>query len=213
LTPLYQAGSRTASAAGLSQYTTFTNQTKDASNAPVNIGLHYVAAPSSYLLTSNSCPLDSDGDGVPDYVEVEHGTDPNNPMTDGVTPDALNSAYDDVDLCGNGLVGRIKKALGLNPLDSDNPLTLKQVITGEEPAIATFEVPVSYDALAIVGTLRLLVDGGQSASYQECDRATNGNCLLEWNTTFDSPGQHLSQVQLILNGNLGGEANPGSIIL
>jgi hypothetical protein len=39
LTPLYQGGSRTAGAAGLSEYTTFADQFKDPSNAPVSIGL------------------------------------------------------------------------------------------------------------------------------------------------------------------------------
>ena len=82
--------SRTAADAGLTNYTTFVNQTKDAANQPVNIGLHYVAAQSSAL---NAQPLDSDGDGVPDYVEGERGTDPNNPMSDGVTNDLYNAAY------------------------------------------------------------------------------------------------------------------------
>jgi hypothetical protein len=212
ITPLYQAGSRSAADAGLSQYTTFTNQVKDATNQPVNIGLHYVAA-NLQPSTGNFQPLDSDGDGVPDYGEVEYGTDPNNPMTDGVTPDAYNAAYDDVDLSGSGLVGRIKKALGLNPLDANNPLTLKQVITGEEPDIATFEVPVSYDVLTNVGALHLLVDGGQGASFQECDNSTNGNCILKWNTTFDSPWQHYLQAELILNGTRRKGSTPDPTIL
>ena len=194
VTPLWQAGSRTATDAGLTQYTTFINQGKDSASQPVNIGLHYVAA-------TNSLPLDTDGDGVPDYVEVEHGTDPSNVMTDGSTPDAFNVAYDDVDLSGNGLVGRIKKALGMNPFDASNPLVATQVITGEEPEIATFEVPISYSVLTNIGTLRLLVDGGIAGSYQQCDNGTDGNTFLEWNTSFDSPGKHLAQVQLVLNGN------------
>jgi Bacterial TSP3 repeat len=192
LTPLYQAGSQTAGAAGLSQYTTFTSQSKDASNAPVNIGLHYVAA-------TNALPLDSDGDGVPDYVEAEHGTDPNNAMTDGVTNDSYSAAYDDVDLSGNGLVGRIKKALGLNPLNANNPLKGAQIITGQEPDVTTFEVPVDYDTLTNIGQLKLQVDGNV-ASFQQIDRAPNGNSLLTWNSTFDSPGQHYLQIQFLLNG-------------
>jgi hypothetical protein len=206
VTPLWQAGSRTATDAGLSQYTTFINQAKDSASHPVNIGLHYVAA-------TNSLPLDTDGDGVPDYVEVEHGTDQTLAFTDGVTPDALNVAYNDVDLSGNGLVGCIKKALGMNPLDASNPLIASQVITGEEPEIATFEVPISYNALTNIGTLRLMVDGGLLASYQECDRAADGNCLLEWNSSFDSPGQHYLQAQIVLNGNQVGGSAPDPTIL
>lgn len=182
ITPLWQAGSRLAADAGLTQYTTFASQFKDAANHPVNIGLHYVVA-------TNSLPLDTDHDGVPDYVETEHGTDPSLASTDGTTPDALNAAYDDVDLSGNGLVGRIKKALGLNPTNSVNPLTLKQVITGEEPDFATFEVPVSYDAVTGSGALNVNMNG-IDVSLEECTRATNGNCLLSFNVAFDPAGLH-----------------------
>ena len=191
VTPLYQAGSRTADDAGLTQYTTMVNQTKDVSGQPVNIGLHYVAE-------TNSLPMDSDGDGVPDYVEVEHGTDLNNAMTDGVTNDTYNVAYDDVDLSGNGLVGRIKKALGLNPLDTSNPLTLRKVTTGEEPDIATFEIPVNFALATNIGKLNLLVDGNP-VSFVECDPNTNGQSRLTWNTTFNPPGYHTIQPQLVLN--------------
>lgn len=57
--------------------------------------------------------------------------------------DPTNSVYDDVDLSGDGLVGRVKKALGMSPFDTSNPLTPTQVITGQESDIATFRVPVS----------------------------------------------------------------------
>jgi hypothetical protein len=201
LTPLYQAGSRTTSAAGLTEYTTFANQFRAPTNSPVSIGLHYVAVTNNSSLITNPEPLDSDSDGVPNYVEAEHGTDLHNAMTDGVTNDTYNVAYDDVDLSGNGLVGRIKKALGLNPLERNNSLTLTQVITGEEPDIATFEVPVSYDAITNLGEIELALNG-QAAQFQQCDRNTNGNCLLKWNTTFDPPGQYYPAAQFRLNGKL-----------
>jgi hypothetical protein len=188
----------------LTEYTTFANQTKDTSNQPVNIGLHYVAATNNLSLITHNSPLDSDSDGVPDYVEAEHGTDIHNPLTDGVTNDTYNVAYDDVDLSGNGLVGRIKKALGLNPLERNNPLTLKQIAHDETNGIVTFEVPVSYDLLTNIGSLYLLADGGKAASFQEFDRNTNGNSLLRWNTTFDPPGQHYVQTKLTILGNRGG---------
>ena len=198
LTPLYHAGSRLAGDAGLSQYTTRPDQITEGDDyalfhGNVNIGLHYVA-------TSNSPSLkfkDSDGDGIPDYVEDANGngvvdgseTDPHNTMTDGVTNDLYNVAYDDVDLSGNGMVGRIKKALGIHPLDPNNLLTLKQVITGEEPDIATFEVPVSYDAVTSSGTLNLNMNG-IDVTLEECTRATNGNCQLSFNVDFDPAGLH-----------------------
>jgi hypothetical protein len=197
VTPLWQAGSRTAGDAGLSQYTTFISQAKDSASQPVNIGLHYVAA-------TNSLPLDTDGDGVPDYVEAEHGTDPNNAMTDGVTNDTYNVAYDDVDLSGNGLVGRIKKALSQNPLDPSNPLTLRQVITGDEPDVVTFEVPINYNALTSIGGVNLNVNG-VDVEFEDFTNASDGNTLLIWNTTYQSPGQDYLQAQLTIN-NAGDDA-------
>ena len=192
-TPLYGAGSTNAAGLGLYQYTTSTTQTKEGdkpSGHMINIGLHYVAA-------TNGAPIDSDGDGIPDYVEDANGngvvdwneTDPHNAMTDGTTNDIYNAVYDDIDLSGDGLVGRIKRALGMNPLDAGNPLTLKQIITGEEPDIATFEVPVSYDAVTSSGTLNLNMNG-VDVTLEECTRATNGNCLLSFNVDYDPAGWH-----------------------
>ncbi|HEV2330541.1 MAG TPA: immunoglobulin domain-containing protein [Verrucomicrobiae bacterium] len=198
LTPLYEAGSRTAGAAGLAQYTVFTNQIKDAATSSVNIGLHYVAA-------TNNAPLDSDGDGIPDYVEDANGngvvdpgeTDPNNPMTDGVTNDIYNSAYLDTDLSGDGLVGRVKAALGINPLDPNNPLVLEQV-SDPESDIATFEIPISYNILTNSGILQLFFNGA-CVTLEDVTNAADGNALLNWNTTYQSPGQHFAQVQFALN--------------
>jgi hypothetical protein len=65
-TNLIDRGSTTASTVGLYHFTTTTNQVKDASST-VDIGLHYVA------LDANGQPVDSDGDGVPDYVEDGNG--------------------------------------------------------------------------------------------------------------------------------------------
>ena len=117
-TPLYHAGSRTAGDAGLFHYTTRVDQIKEGEELRdpwVNIGLHYIA-------TTNGVPKDSDGDGIPDYVENWHGdgdynshtdteTDWQNPMTDGVTPDPSGLGYDTVDLDGDGLCGAAKRLL------------------------------------------------------------------------------------------------------
>ena len=112
---------------------------------------------------------------------------------------------------------RNEKASGTNKLTLDELLSVKQIITGEEPDMATFEIPISYDAVTNIGVLHLLIDAGGleptdsvwiasspevraydgGGELQECSRATNGNCLLAWNTTYDPPGQHALQAQLL----------------
>ena len=63
---LSDQGSRYATNAGLCHFTTTTNQTKEA-DSQVDIGLHYVA------LAANGAPCDYDSDSVPDYVEDWNG--------------------------------------------------------------------------------------------------------------------------------------------
>jgi hypothetical protein len=60
-------GSRSPADAGLYNYTTSLSEAKDGGQSRVNIGLHYVAA------GANGMPLDSDLDGVPDYVADSDG--------------------------------------------------------------------------------------------------------------------------------------------
>ena len=65
-TNLVNRGSRTnAALAGLYHYTTQTNQVKEA-NTRLDVGFHYVAC-------TNGVPVDTDGDGVPDYLEDANG--------------------------------------------------------------------------------------------------------------------------------------------
>jgi RHS repeat-associated protein len=63
---LIQAGSTTANNIGLFHFTTQTNQMPE-TNAVVDIGYHYVAA------DEYGNPLDSNGDGIPDYLEDANG--------------------------------------------------------------------------------------------------------------------------------------------
>lgn len=205
-TPLYGAGSRSPADAGLYQYTTRLDQTKEGDETGghmVNIGLHYVAA-------NGNQPKDSDGDGIPDYVEDVNGngvvdsdeTSPSLAQTTSGVLDSTNSVYDDIDLSGDGLVGRIKKALDMNPFDTTSPLTLTQVITGNEPGLITFRVPISYATVDYnstnqLGTLNVLMDGSPlSVSYGP---DTNGQCLVTWDATFSPPGSHILQVEFALN--------------
>ncbi len=84
-----------------------------------------------------------------------------------------------------------------------NALILKPVITGDEPGVVTYEMPISfdlfkkYDLLEKGGKIHLFVDG-EIYSYQSYDRATNGNFLISWNTTFAPPGTHRIHAELWL---------------
>jgi len=80
---LIDVGSTNANYLGLYHYTTQTSQTKEA-NSVVDIGYHYVA------LDANGSPIDSNGDGIPDYLEdangnglVDNGETGWNTFTDG----------------------------------------------------------------------------------------------------------------------------------
>lgn len=64
--PLIDAGDITANLVGLYHFTTQTNQTIEG-NSPVDIGYHYIAT------DSNGNPLDTNGDGTPDYLEDSNG--------------------------------------------------------------------------------------------------------------------------------------------
>jgi RHS repeat-associated protein len=74
--PLINAGSTTANLLGLYHYTVLTNQVKE-TNSTVDIGYHYVA------LGTNGIPADSNGDGIPDYLEDANGNGLDDP---GETP-------------------------------------------------------------------------------------------------------------------------------
>ena len=64
--PLINMGSTTADQVGLYHYTVTTNQIPE-TNSVLDIGYHYVA------VNTTGSPLDSNGDGVPDYIEDANG--------------------------------------------------------------------------------------------------------------------------------------------
>jgi hypothetical protein len=91
------------------------------------------------------------------------------------------------------------KKLATDPTAGTNVLKLRQVITGEEPDVITFEVPISYDLLEYglkpygIGKMNLLMDNEYVSHFT---RATNGNCLFIWDTIYDRARLHHLQVEL-----------------
>jgi hypothetical protein len=67
LTNLIYKGSQSAAAAGLYHYTVLTNANSIEGTNIVSIGFHYVG------VNSNGLPIDTNGDGIPDYLEDANG--------------------------------------------------------------------------------------------------------------------------------------------
>ncbi len=196
-TVAWHNGSAAPSEAGLFHYTTRKDQVKEGDEPGTHnasIGPHYVACQSA----TNATPRDSDADGIADHVENRAGTglvasdetDWQSQFTITGVFDPTNSVYDDIDLSGNGLVGRIKRALEMSQFAMENPLTLTLISTGDEPDIVTFEAPISYDTVTNSGNSLTLRMNGIEVSLGECRRAGNGNCLLAFNMDFDPTGRH-----------------------
>jgi len=89
--PLIQAGGITADKMGLYHFTTQTNQVPE-TNSVVDIGYHYVAT------DAYGNPLDSNGDGIPDYLEDANG---NGLWDDGETNWALSILVQPTNLLAN----------------------------------------------------------------------------------------------------------------
>ena len=101
---------------------------------------------------------------------------------------------------------RNQTSSGTNDLTLDQMFTLKQVITGEEPEIVTYQVPINFDVISQRRSfccLSLAMDSNpedlilKEPELHDCKRATNGDCLLAWNTAFEEAGQHEMQALLI----------------
>jgi hypothetical protein len=125
---LVDAGSGSAANLGLYHFTTQTSQVKEAGTV-VDIGYHYVAT------DSNGNPIDTNGDGIPDYLEDANG--------DGVYDAGDINYWDNTDSNGNGLPNwwqiQYFGHLGVSPLadpDADGWNNLQEYQNGTNPNVA-----------------------------------------------------------------------------
>jgi hypothetical protein len=101
---------------------------------------------------------------------------------------------------------RNTNSLSSPPLTQDTFLTLTPVVIGNEPQIIAYQVPIAYDRLTNNprAHLSLLMDSSPDDNFENetelsgCERATNGDSLLVWNTAFEKPGLHAMQALLTL---------------
>lgn len=104
-----------------------------------------------------------------------------------------------------------QKGAGDKKITLEELLTLTPITTGDEPEKVAFEVPIKFETITNMGELFLAVDGGNGTGReegeQECKRATNGNCLLVWNTTYEPAGLHVIQACLNIEGSDGESLN------
>jgi len=99
-----------------------------------------------------------------------------------------------------------QSATGTNYLSLDEMLTLKQLVTGREPEIITYQLPINYDVVTHMpgASLDLIINSPPDDSFQitptlaDCERAANGDCLLVWNTAYDPPSQYALQASLMV---------------
>jgi hypothetical protein len=99
---------------------------------------------------------------------------------------------------------RNENTTGTNLLTLDELLTCRFIGNGADSGRANFELPVNYNILTNLGRLHLLLDGeldaaslGEAGERQTCERATNGNCLLTWQSSYDPPGLHAIQAEFV----------------
>jgi hypothetical protein len=171
------------------------------------------AALLALLRTTNDVPGVSGGiaDIVYGAVEIISGEEEEKRRKDAISKLAAIYARGEVapltdPKVGGGLLSEVLsgQAVAGPQLKLEQMLTLRRITTTDAEDMVTFELPMNYDALTNTGTLRLLCDSdpgerlGDEAVIQECRRGTNGNCWLAWDTSYEFPGQHFLQAELIV---------------
>lgn len=141
---LVNAGCTNANYIGLYHFTTQTNQTVEG-NSMVDIGYHYVAT------DAYGNPLDSNGDGIPDYIEDVNG----NGLYDTGEAGAWNVPVDDSVPSGwysaNGLSSG-DPLVGIQDADWDGLLNQQEYLYGTNPQMNDgfsiwVSAPVSYSSI------------------------------------------------------------------
>ena len=101
----------------------------------------------------------------------------------------------------------IQSHSAINPirLELGKLLTLTQVVDNENGYVVRFELPISYDAMQSNGWFLQLGGLNKSGDFVELyaahwQRATNGRCLLVWNTAYDPPKNYNLRARLICEG-------------
>lgn len=97
----------------------------------------------------------------------------------------------EVDLDGTPLSTLLcnTEAARTNRLTLKEMLTLRQIITGQEPEIVTFKVPIRYDALVKLGALALLVDTNNDDSNEGCVVRRTARSYPNTSRTKSKPGR------------------------
>lgn len=175
LSLLLDTGSRNATNAGLFHYTVTTNllngmQIKE-TNSVVDIGMHFVAT------DANGSPADSDGEGVPDYLEDQNGNGTaNSGETDWTNPDTDYDGRSD---------GQETLADGTDPLNASSMVPVRLAYwrfdntntwVGDQG-----QLPRSFTNLQGVAswnTNAVLVDNASLAVLRYRDVETNGSANI-----------------------------------
>ena len=162
--PLVDAGSTTADQLGLYHFTTQTNQAVEADSI-VDIGYHYVAT------DAYGYPLDSNGDGIPDYIE---------------------------DANGNGLVDNGEAGWAPPPVITSQPADQVVVVGGTADFSISISAPACsgpltyqwlHDGTNIGGNLITTVAGIGSYGYSgDGDAATNASLAIPNGVAVDASG-------------------------
>jgi hypothetical protein len=208
---LIQQGSTTADQVGLYHFTTQTNQVQE-TNSIVDIGYHYVTT------DAYGNPLDSNGDGIPDYLEYPNGMPPMI-LTQPVSQTAIvaDDVFFSVVAVGfpapgyqwyfNGVAigGATNATLELDDIQTNNvgnySVTVANaygVLNSQTAALASVTWPGSYTV--VQGSLTNYDFQSDTTYYVNTNVLLYGSTILEGGTVIKF-GNH-PFAELVLNGPL-----------